>query len=883
MTPDDWQRIEALFTDAVRLQPGERASFLETTCPDARIRRQVSLMLIAEGQSGPIEAESAGTPLGPELRRGDRIGPWRVIRPVGRGGMGAVFLCERADGEFRQQAAVKVMNIALANARAVERFAFERQVLASLQHPNIAQLLDGGTTDDGVPYLAMSFIDGQRIDQYCDSQRLAIRARLRLFRDVCGAVHAAHRRLVVHRDIKPGNVLVTEDGVPKLLDFGIAKLLDPDESLDLTQVGVRPMTPEYASPEQVLGEPITTASDVYSLGVLLYELLSGHLPHDLPDGNRPGIARAICDIEPPKPSTRIQRLPGGSTVFDRRRSTPARLRRRLAGDLDNIVMMALRKEPERRYPSALRMAEDIDLHLADRPVVARSNTLGYRLAKYARRNTVAVATCAVTLLAIVSVATLSTVRLAKERDRAQEEATRAAQTSEFLRDLFRVVDPARTEGERVTARELLDHGARRLDKSLSNQPATRASLQATIGQVYLRLGLFNDARPLLQNSLEVQRTLYGATDPATVPTMLNVAETSEQLGSFEEAERLIDEAIGIAQREHGRVHALTARALRVRGVVQESAGKYTEAAASLREALQILESLDQTDRPDYARALTILALCYDQLGDYDAALPLLEQAFQRHQDAFGALHPLTTEALHALAVAQDRLHQYDAAEPSFMRALANAQRLYGDAHPMVGEIQGNIGRLYSHMGRQEESRHYYELTLATTRSVFGDRHYYVGYDLVALGRSSALAGDLTEAESYFVQALDVYSESLPEAHPYVAAGLITYARLLLDLDRLDEALSLARRARAAAVEALSEEHWLTAQTDVVIGVIYARTDQGDPLPLLTSGFERLLAASGRQHAATQFALRQLLEELQRRGDDDAYARYAVYRGAADES
>src|ERR1700684_2760999 len=409
---------------------------------------------------------------------GDRIGPYRVLRTLGVGGMGEVYLAERADAEFEQQVAIKVV-FGSALARGVQsRLKIERQILAQLDHPNIAHLLDGGSLPDRTAYIVMQYIDGIPIDEYCDSNRLDIAARLRLFQTVCAAVHYAHQNLIVHRDLKPSNILVTSAGVPKLLDFGIAKLLDERRAsrhtLALTQADIRIMTPDHASPEQVRGQAITTSSDVYVLGVLLYKLLCGSGPFFISSVRLSELERAICEKDPLPPSQMVggEESPESISVAQARASTARRLKRGLAGDLDNIVLMAMRKEPERRYGSAQQMAGDIQRYLDGKPVIARRDTVPYRTSKFVKRHWLAVSAAAAATFMIIafSVTTyVQSMRIAAERDRveqqrevAEHECARAEEVSSFLVNLFKLSDPGENRGNQVTAREILDSGAKRL-------------------------------------------------------------------------------------------------------------------------------------------------------------------------------------------------------------------------------------------------------------------------------------------------------------------------------------------------------------------------------------------------------------------------------------
>ena len=393
MDAQRWGKIESLFFTAIELNPRERAAFLEAACDgDISLREELEAMLAADEDSMAFALESkffSEESLKPDPSKliGMHIGPYRVEQIIGEGGMGTVYLAERDDEQFNQKVALKLVRPGYHSAELYRRFRIERQILARLTHPNITRLLDGGITPDGQPYLVMQYVEGRPITAFCDEQSLSIGERLSLFRTVCAAVHHAHRNLVVHRDLKPSNILVTDDGVVKLLDFGIAKLLEPElyVSKVVTQSQMRLMTPEYAAPEQVRGDTITTATDIYALGVLLYELLSGRRPYRLTSRIQAEIERIICEEDPQRPSTALtagaQRTtvttdPTAEVLSRARRTGVSRLKKMLQGDLDNIVMMALRKEPDRRYNSAKQLAEDISSYLSGRPVDARSNTAG---------------------------------------------------------------------------------------------------------------------------------------------------------------------------------------------------------------------------------------------------------------------------------------------------------------------------------------------------------------------------------------------------------------------------------------------------------------------------------------------------------------------------
>jgi eukaryotic-like serine/threonine-protein kinase len=495
MTPERWQQIRGVFDQASTLSVAERAAFLDQACTaDAELRDEVESLLLSDDKAGTAFLNTPAIDLtqGPRSapipsRVGRRIGAYNILEEVGHGGMGEVYRAGRADGQYEQAVAIKLVRGGYDTASVLERFRHERQILASLDHPNIARLLDGGTTDEGFPYLVMELIEGTPIDLYCDANRLNVTERLRLFLRVCSAVQYAHQRLVIHRDIKPGNILVTNAGVPKLLDFGIAKILDPTASSATTIAG--PMTPEYASPEQIRGEPITTATDVYSLGVVLYQLLTGCSPYPANTHAPHEFARVICEWEPEQPSTIVLNtampavsgsLPEGST---------AKLRRRLRGDLDTIVLQAMRKEPQRRYVSAEQFAEDVRRHLQGLPVTARRDSWRYRAGKFAIRHKLGVAATVLILIAVLggAAATVREARIAAANERRAEE--RFNDVRKLANSLmFEIHDAIRDLPGSTPARRLLVTRALEYLDNLSAQSKGDPSLQKELAAAYDRVG-----------------------------------------------------------------------------------------------------------------------------------------------------------------------------------------------------------------------------------------------------------------------------------------------------------------------------------------------------------------------------------------------------------
>jgi serine/threonine-protein kinase len=544
MTGERWSRVEAVFAEAVALPPSRREASLSRACGgDLELRREVESLLAADEQAEDFLARPALSAPAHEAASlvGHTVGRYRLEEKLGEGGQGTVYLAARADEVYQQKVAVKVLDHGADRADLIARFRAERQILASLDHPGIARLLDGGATEDGRPYLVMEYIEGVPLDRYCDEHRLGLDRRIDLFRQVCASVEYAHQNLVVHRDLKPSNILVGPDGVPRLLDFGIAKLLQGAAhpgAVEATRTGQRLMTPQYASPEQIEGQIITTASDVYSLGVLLYLLLTGRLPYRLRPSEGDSVERAVVEQLPERPSTAVDG-PTLQALSEARGLRPRQLRRSLRGDLDTILLTALRKEPQRRYPSVSRFADDLRRYREGQPVLARPDSVGYRVRRFVGRHPVGVTAAGVCLAVVVGLAatmTVQAVRLAHQRDEIRTERDKAQQVRAFLEEVFSGSDPSESRGETVTAREILDKGASRVMGKLAGQPDTQAALALAIGKVYLSLGLPDRAQPLLAQSLAQRLELHGERHVDVADSLMALSVLDQNEGDFAAAE-----------------------------------------------------------------------------------------------------------------------------------------------------------------------------------------------------------------------------------------------------------------------------------------------------------------------------------------------------------
>src|SRR6266436_4701565 len=733
------------------------------------------------------------------MEEGDRIGPYRVLRTLGVGGMGEVFLAERADAEFEQQVAIKVVYGGAVARNVQSRLKIERQILAQLDHPNIAHLLDGGSLPDGTAYIVMEYVDGVPIDAFCDSNRLDIVARLKLFQTVCAAVHYAHQNLIVHRDLKPSNILVTAAGAPKLLDFGIAKLLDERQAghhtLAVTQADIRVMTPDHASPEQIRGQAITTSSDVYVLGVLLYKLLAGTGPFVIPSMRLTDIERAICEKDPPPSHTVITAGSDTLSVAEARNTTASRLRRTLRGDLDNIVLMAMRKEPERRYGSSQQMASDIQRHLEGKPVIARRDTLSYRSAKFVRRHWLPVtagAGMAFLILAFATTTYIQSLRIAAERDRVAEqramaegERARAEEVSSFLVNLFKLSDPQENRGNQVTARELLDSGAKRLQAGLQEQPATKSALLSTVGAVYDSLGQYNVALPILTESLALQP---GSHDKSRIATLLELGNARSHASDLNGAEAPLQEALHLSQSEFGAASEETGRALWALGQLRYRQDRLVDAKDLYNRSLNILET---TGAPatDVSALLDDLAQVYAGEQQWALAKQTYERALEVDRRVLGDDHPRVAMRLNNLAVVAQNIGDLKLAESLFRDAIRRDERAYGDQHPETGAGRSNYGLLLQREGRLAEAEPLLRSAFDVVLKLYGPNNYNVAYARVSLAMLLHDKGDLPAAENEFRQALAVYDKSLPADHQYRASALMHFARLLVDRGKPDEALA----------------------------------------------------------------------------------------------
>jgi eukaryotic-like serine/threonine-protein kinase len=648
--------------------------------------------------------------------KGGTIGSYRLLEPLGEGGMGEVWLAEQTR-PMRRHVALKIVKLGMDSAQVVARFEAERQALALMDHPAIAKVFDAGTTPQGRPYFAMEYARGESLTQYCDRQRLRTRERLELFLHVCEGVQHAHQKGIIHRDLKPSNILVTvqdDRAVPKIIDFGVAKAMSQPltEHTLYTSLGGFVGTAEYMSPEQAeIGSvDIDTRADVYALGVVLYELLTGVLPFDRHIFHEKGldeIRRTIRDVDPPRPSTRITQLgPSSTEASGNRRSEPARLAGLLRGDLDWITMKALEKDRTRRYATANALAMDIRRHLSNEPVLASPPSAAYRAGKFIRRHrvgVVAVSALVVLLAVFAGVMTIQARRIARERDRANQEATTAKQVSDFLVGLFKVSDPTEARGNTLTAREILARGSRQVEADLHEQPQVQARLKATIGHVYTGLGLYGDAQPLLEQALRTQRLVVGEDSPETLATANDLANVYWYQGRYKEAEPLYRDIVQRRTRLLGGDHPDTLRANYDLASLYLKQKRWDEFEQLGRDTLSRQRRVLGDTHPDTLNSLNNLQSSYYTRGRYAQAEPLAVEVFEARQRALGADHPATLRALHNLATILDALGRHAEAEPLYLKAIEAKRRVLGDEHPETCSTLARLASMYMKQRRYRES------------------------------------------------------------------------------------------------------------------------------------------------------------------------------------
>jgi eukaryotic-like serine/threonine-protein kinase len=927
---DRWVRLDAAFHGALELPDAERCGYLDRVCAgDAALRAEVDAMLAVEGPQYALGIERLvpqddDRATEPDPFIGMRLGAWRIIEPVGRGGMGTVYLADRMDGRYEQRVALKLTRGSSGQPGASARFKAETHILARLSHPNIARLLDAGLTPEGSAYLVMEYVDGAPITTHCDAQRLSIEERLRLFRIVCDATQHAHQALIVHRDLKPSNIFVSRSGEVKLLDFGIAKLLEPDHPLaDRTTQAMRALTPAYAAPEQLRGEQVTTAADVYVLGLVLYELLTGaRAGHDVglgdPRAEQPRL---------PAPSIAVRRRMGAKDAENRaalsdiataRRTSAPRLARRLEGDIDRVVLKALHVEPERRYGSAGQLADDLDRLLDGRPVAAQPDTFAYRTRRFVGRHRVGLTMAAVLCGLVISFAVVAAMQaraLAIERDRARLEAVRAERVAVLVTDLFRLAEPAVGRGDTITARELLDQGSRRITMELRSDPATQAALFNALARVYGNLGLHDSALEVLERALDLESGTHVDNPLIRAETLHLLGERHASKNDYATAERQFREALTLRRRAQGPPLELSAT-LDALGRTLSFTAKYVEARALMEESVDIRRKHQASPPGELVTTLHELGMLMHRSGDIGGAAALFREAVEVGRRISGPSPEKVTSLVRLAGVFASVDREPAKAEPLYREALAMARTIYPADHLEIALCLRELGRNLLDLDRLAEAAPVAREGAAMLHRLFGARHDETVIADRVLAAVLRAQGQLQEAEQLLRTALAQARSLFGDGRPMTFITSRSLASVLEDQRRFDEALELRQQELARTASALGEhdvfvaiglsglgqhglisgrvdlaesyytralavrekihppDHWRIAEARGMIGLARLRASRFVEAETdLLSAYETLRARRGTNAAETETARRHLVELYERSNRGEEAQRY----------
>ena len=817
-----WERVQSLFHDVADLPGPEQRAFLKTACGDDDELVAEVLALVEEDARGASLldrdlahiAHDVLSQAAPASLPFKEFGPYRIKEALGEGGMGAVYLAERID--LGSLVAIKILRDAWLSPARRERFASEQRTLAQLNHPSIARLYDADTLDDGTPWFVMEYVDGVPLTEYCVEHTCSIEERLQLFRAVCEAVQYAHQHAVIHRDLKPSNILVKPNGTIRLLDFGIAKQLESLETpakkgTDQTMTGLRLMTPAYAAPEQIRGERVGSHIDVYSLGVILYELLAGELPFDL-SKLTPGEAEAmIVGQDPEKPSAVAKRMaqrPGENPGIPSVSKTAW-------ADLDVLCLTWMHKDPQGRYPSVEALIRDIDHYLKGEPLEARPDTFRYRLEKFVRRNRRAVFAAALVFTLVVGLVVFFTVRLAKARNAALEEAARTQRIQKFMMNLFQGGDESVGPGDSMRVVTILDRGVQEA-QSLNSDPKVQAELYQTLGTIYDQLGKFDQADSLLHSAVDRRKALFGPDSVEVAESLVALGQLRSDQAQYDEGERFIRQGLEMTKRHLPPTHPRVGRALYALGEVLVNEGKYDQGIQVLNEAVQI-QSAPGGVPADLAESLTELANAQFYAGHLDVSNSLNLRVVAMDRQLYGERHPNVAEDLINLGAIQTEWGHYPETERYYRQALDIIQGFYGKDHPETASVMTLLGRSLNNQGRVSESADMLREALGIQERVYGQVHPRVASALGELGKVALQQGKLDEAEADFRRQADIYREVYKGKHYYIGAALANLGGVYMERKQYTRAEQSFREALQIYAQTLPADHLNVAIARIKLG------------------------------------------------------------------
>ncbi len=870
MDPVRWERVQGLFHAAAELPEATRRAYLEAECGgDHDLLTEVLRLLEEDARTGSLLdrglAASAerlvGDGHGGEIGR--RFGPYTTTGVIGEGGMGVVYLAERAD--LKSRVAIKILRDAALSPARRERFASEQRTLAQLNHPAIAPLYDADTLPDGTPWFAMEYVEGLPLTEYCQRRATSLEGRLLLLRAVCEAVQHAHRHLVVHRDLKPSNILVKQDGTVKLLDFGIAKQLESLEvPVDQTRTGLRLMTPAYAAPEQLRGERVGIHTDIYSLGVLLYELLTGRLPFEV--ANRPAweAERLIAEQEPVKPSVAAQQ-----------RGAALGASRGAWADLDVLCLAAMHKDPQRRYRTVDAFIRDIDHYLAREPLEARPDTVRYRAGKFIRRNRNAVIAASLVVASIVGLTVFYTARLARARNAALVEANRTQRIQAFMLDLFQGGDEQVGPADSLRVVSLLSRGVEEA-RSLGSEPDIQADLLFTLGGLYQKLGQLDRADSLLQRVLEQRRTLHGQVHPDVAKSEVALGELRIDQADYDEAERMIREGLDKLRRTLPAYDPAIARATTALGTVLEERGEYDQAIIVLEDAVRLNERRRDTPNPDLTASLTELGNTHFYAGNLATADSVFRHVLDLDRQLYGNDHPLVANDLINVGAVRHERGEYQEAERFYRDALEINLGFYGEDHPKTAQNLTMLGRSLIFQRRLDEADDVIRRAIAIQERVYGENHPLVASTVNELGSVALMQDRLEDAEGAYRRMIRIYRAVYPPPGSHYLIGIATsnLASVQLNRQRYPEAERLFQQAVEIFSTTQSPEHLNTGIARIKLGRALLRQRRFEQAARQSlAGYEILAPQTDPGVSWLQTARRDLVEAYDAMGQPERAERF----------
>ena len=867
-TPDQWPRVKELVGAALDREPGERQAFLDGVCPrqeNEELRSEVDSLLAAHAQSDYLSSPGFDAGFQAKIETPRTIGPYRLERELGAGGMGQVWLAEQTE-PVRRYVALKLIRADFQEREIVERFLAERQSLALMNHPAIAKVFDAGTTPGGQPYLVMEYVDGCPITDYCDSHKLSIVDRLRLFQLVCDGVQHAHQKAIIHRDLKPSNILVTEvDGkpLPRIIDFGVAKAVTQglDGQTMFTQVGSVVGTLGYMSPEQAQGgsDDVDTRSDVYSLGVVLYELLAGVLPIEQRKISYYEMLRQLQEQDPPRPSTRLRTLANSVVVAQNRGTESATLVRQLRGDADSIVLKAIEKNREQRYTSPAELSADIGRYLGNEPVAAHAANFNYLARKYIRRHRVGVVIAGAAALLLVGFAVAQTVQLRNTR----RQRDRADRITDFMTNMFKVSDPSESRGSTITVREILDQSSHQIENSDNFDPTVRSQLMQVMAKTYEGLGLYGRAHDLAQRTLDSRRQSLGADDPKTLESMTQMAEILSREGRITESEALMHKTIDLDTRVLGPENPLTLETRNSLAFILDRNARYIEAEKLEREIIPI-----EKRKLGPAAPLTFASM--NNLGDalrgqsrFVEAETVFRQTLDDERRTLGTDHPYVLVTMHDLANMLAEQDRHEEAEKIYRETLAIERRVLGPEHPDTASTMTTLANTVRYgIGREAEAEKLYRDALAIQLHAVGPDHAYTTRAKEGLANDLVSEHRLAEAQQLLEEVLATRQRTLGANDTDTMLTGYNLANVLYREDRLPEAEKMMRETLAQQSQVLDANDRDTMASKTELAKILLKENRPEEAEVFArQAYEAQFRLLGPGHEETETSLVYLAKAL----------------------